>query len=118
MYSIRNNAHSPIGKDHVPARSAEPGGASGGDGFNGDKPPINIAVAAEDGPDDDGDIIYGARAISTFIFGVTDNPCRARRRVFNLAAHYKARNENAGFFKLKGALCLSKKQWRRFHGLS
>jgi hypothetical protein len=62
-----------------------------------------------------GDIIYGARAIALFIFG--DDGNRARRRVFNLWAHYSARKERAGFFKLKGALCLSKAQWQAFHGL-
>jgi hypothetical protein len=62
-----------------------------------------------------GDIIYGAKAIAFFIFG--DDGNRSRRRVFNLWAHYSARKERAGFFKLKGALCLSKAQWRAFHGL-
>jgi hypothetical protein len=62
-----------------------------------------------------GDIIYGAKAIAFFIFG--DDSNRSRRRVFNLWAHYSARKERAGFFKLKGALCLSKTQWREFHGL-
>lgn len=62
-----------------------------------------------------GDIIYGAKAIAWFLFA--DDGARARRRVFNLWAHYRARKEKAGFFKLKGALCLSKTLWRRFHGL-
>lgn len=62
-----------------------------------------------------GDIIYGARAIARFLFGEDGNT--ARRRVFNLWIHYRDRQERAGFFKLKGALCLSKKQWRDFHGL-
>ena len=65
------------------------------------------------------DIIYGARAIAAFIFA--DDPDnqtdRARRRVFNLWTHYRDRNERSGLFKLKGALCLSKRQWRNFHGL-
>lgn len=64
---------------------------------------------------DGGDIIYGAKAIAWFLFGEDGN--RACRRVFNLWAHYRARKEKAGFFKLKGALCLSKTLWRRFHGL-
>ncbi len=64
---------------------------------------------------DPGDVIYGARAIARFIFAEDNN--RARRRVFNLWAHYRDRQERAGFFKLKGALCLSKSQWRGFHGL-
>jgi hypothetical protein len=38
-------------------------------------------------------------------------------RVFNLWAHYRDRKEQAGFFKLKGALCLSISQWLKFHGL-
>jgi hypothetical protein len=63
----------------------------------------------------EGDILYGAKAIARFIFG--DDGNRSRRRVFNLWAHYRDRKEKAGFFKLKGALCLSKSQWRGFHGL-
>jgi hypothetical protein len=70
---------------------------------------------ASAGTPDPGDIIYGAKAIARFLFGEDDN--RARRRVFNLWAHYRDRQERAGFFKLKGALCLSKSQWRGFHGL-
>jgi hypothetical protein len=66
-------------------------------------------------PPDPGDVIYGAKAIARFIFGEDGN--RARRRVFNLWTHYRDRQERAGFFKLKGALCLSKAQWRAFHGL-
>jgi hypothetical protein len=62
------------------------------------------------------DVVYGARAIAGYLFG--DCSVRARRRVFCLAAHYKERDERAGFFKLKGALCLSKKQWLAFHGLA
>jgi hypothetical protein len=62
-----------------------------------------------------GDIIYGAKAIARFLFGEDDN--RARRRVFCLWAHYRDRDEPAGFIKLKGAVCLSKSQWRGFHGL-
>ena len=42
---------------------------------------------------------------------------RARRRVYNLWNHYRDREENAGFFKLKGALCLSMSLWLAFHGL-
>jgi hypothetical protein len=75
----------------------------------GSEPP---PPAASTGP---GDIIYGARAIAEYVFG--DGGNRARRRVFNLWAHYSVRKEKAGFFKLKGALCLSKSQWRSFHGL-
>jgi hypothetical protein len=36
--------------------------------------------------------------------------------VFNLWAHYRDRQEPTGLFKLKGALCLSKSQWLKFHG--
>lgn len=64
---------------------------------------------------DNGDILYGAKAIARFIFGDDDN--RSRRRVFNLWAHYRDRKEAAGFLKLNGAVCLSKSQWRAFHGL-
>jgi hypothetical protein len=66
-----------------------------------------------------GDILYGARAIAMYIFpdDYANDPRRARRRVFNLWTYYRDRNEKAGFFKLKGALCLSRTQWRAFHGL-
>jgi hypothetical protein len=62
--------------------------------------------------DAEGDVIYGARAIAQYLFNSDDN--RTRRRVFNLWTHYRDRKEKAGFFKLKGALCLSKSEWRRF----
>jgi hypothetical protein len=68
-------------------------------------------VAAEEG-----DILYGAKAIARYIFG--DDSNRSRRRVFNLWAHYQHSKQRTGFLKLKGALCLSKSQWRAFHGLS
>ena len=73
------------------------------------------ATGGQGSAGDGGDIIYGAKAIAWFLFG--DDGNRARRRVFNLWAHYSRRKERAGFFKLKGALCLSKSQWRGFHGL-
>ncbi len=63
----------------------------------------------------EGDILYGAKAIARYLFG--DDGNRSRRRVFNLWAHYQHRKERAGFIKLKGAVCLSKSQWRAFHGL-
>jgi hypothetical protein len=66
-------------------------------------------------PSTPGDIIYGAKAIARYIFG--EDGSRARRRVFNLWTHYRDREEKAGFFKLKGALCLSVLQWKKFHGL-
>jgi hypothetical protein len=67
------------------------------------------------GRDIEGDIVYGARAIAKFIFG--DASDTARRRVFNLWAFHQQREERAGFFKMKGGVCLSKSQWRTFHGL-
>jgi hypothetical protein len=69
----------------------------------------------QSGRDIEGDIVYGARAIAKFIFSDASNT--ARRRVFNLWAFHQAREERAGFFKMKGGLCLSKSQWRAFHGL-
>jgi hypothetical protein len=68
------------------------------------------------GRDVEGDIVYGARAIAKFIFGDASNT--ARRRVFNLWTFHQQRKERAGFFKMKGGLCLSKSQWRAFHGVS
>lgn len=61
-----------------------------------------------------GDIVYGARAIALYLFG--DDSNRARRRVFSLWAHYSQTKEPVGFFKLKGALCLAKSRWQKFHG--
>jgi hypothetical protein len=58
-----------------------------------------------------GDIIYGAIAIASYLFGEANKT--TRRRVYSLWTHY---GETAGFFKLKGALCLSKSRWARFHG--
>lgn len=79
------------------------------------KPASEAAPAGGNGQGGSGDIIYGARAIACFLFD--DDSNTARRRVFNLWAHYRLRNERAGFFKLKGALCLSRSQWLAFHGL-
>ena len=78
-------------------------------------PPQSFLQTTGGGGGVNGDIIYGARAIALFVFDDTSN--RARRRVFNLWAHYRARREAAGFFKLRGALCLSKSRGWRFHGL-
>jgi hypothetical protein len=66
-----------------------------------------------------GDIIYGAEAIAKFIFDdyAERDPKQCRRRVYHLWNHYRDRNDRAGFLKLNGALCLSKSQWRNFHGL-
>lgn len=75
-------------------------------------PPLSVVTEALPIRDAPGDIIYGAKAIALFIFGTDDN--RTRRRVFNLWSHYRDRKEDAGFFKLKGAVCLSKSQWQRF----
>jgi hypothetical protein len=74
-----------------------------------------VPAPVSSGGNIEGDIVYGARAIAKFIFGDAGNT--ARRRVFNLWAFHQAREERAGFFKMKGGLCLSKSQWRAFHGL-
>ncbi len=96
----------------LPGRTAGPHTmATGGQGGDGGGSGHRVGPA----PADPGDIIYGAKAIARFLFG--EDGDRARRRVFNLWAHYRERKERAGFFKLKGALCLSKSQWRGFHGL-
>lgn len=60
-----------------------------------------------------GDTVYGAAAIATFLFD-GDNGKKARRRVYNLWAFYRDRHERAGFFKLKGGLCLSISKWQAF----
>ncbi len=67
------------------------------------------------GAGDEGDIVYGGTAIARHLF--KDDGKTARRRVFHLWTYYRDRKENAGLFKLKGALCLSKSKWRAFHGL-
>jgi hypothetical protein len=72
-------------------------------------------ASVQAGKDIEGDIVYGARAIAKFIFSDARNT--ARRRVFNLWAFHQERKERAGFFKMKGGLCLSKSQWRAFNGL-
>jgi hypothetical protein len=85
---------------------------------NGPAPPAAaepVPAPVSSGRDIEGDIVYGARAIAKFIFSDASNT--ARRRVFNLWAFHQAREERAGFFKMKGGLCLSKSQWRAFHGL-
>jgi hypothetical protein len=87
-------------------------------GANGPASPASaepVSGPVSSGRDIEGDIVYGARAIAKFIFGDAGNT--ARRRVFNLWAFHQAREERAGFFKMKGGLCLSKSQWRAFHGL-
>ena len=87
-------------------------------GAKGPAPPAAaelVQAPISSGRDIEGDIVYGARAIAKFIFGDASNT--ARRRVFNLWAFHQAREERAGFFKMKGGLCLSKSQWRAFHGL-
>ncbi|HEX3861121.1 MAG TPA: hypothetical protein VHY35_05460 [Stellaceae bacterium] len=120
MVTLRTNSHSPAYSAPPRTERLTAVAAAGGNGDGGEKPPRNIGTGADEQPDrsdEHGDTIYGARAIAAFIFADNDNPQRARRRVYNLAVHYKARNQNAGFFRLMGALCLSKKQWRRFHGL-
>lgn len=84
-------------------------------GAAGQISPLALPPAATGGSGCPGDIVYGAKAIARFIFD--DDGNRARRRVFNLWSHYRDRKESAGFFKLKGALCLSKKRWQDFHGI-
>jgi hypothetical protein len=87
-------------------------------GAKGPAPPASaepVPAPVASGRDIEGDIVYGARAIAKFIFSDASNT--ARRRVFNLWAFHQAREERAGFFKMKGGLCLSKSQWRAFHGL-
>jgi hypothetical protein len=78
-------------------------------------PPPTAAAPSQAG----GDILYGAHAIAMYLFpdDYENEPRRTRRRVFNLWTYYRDRRAKAGFFKLKGALCLSKTQWRAFHGL-
>ncbi len=77
------------------------------------------ATNAPPGVSEAGDIIYGAEAIARFIFDDYGErgPKKCRRRVFHLWNHHRDRKERAGFFKLKGTLCLSKSLWRKFHGL-
>jgi len=87
-------------------------------GAKGPAPPAAtgpVPASTPSGRDIEGDIVYGARAIAKFIFSDASNT--ARRRVFNLWAFHQARQERAGFLKMKGGLCLSKSQWRAFHGL-
>jgi hypothetical protein len=91
---------------HPPSAPAVSAGGQGSDGDgrrpgNGHPPP--------------GDIIYGALDIADALFHLRTK--KARRRIYGLAAFHRARGEQAGFFRLKGALCLSMSQWRRFHGL-
>jgi hypothetical protein len=91
---------------------APPAAATGGNGSRGDgRGSGTVGLPHPPGEA----IVYGAREIAFAIFG--DRSDRARRRVFCIAAHYRARKEDAGFFKLKGALCLSMSKWRKFHGL-
>ena len=74
----------------------------------------NMPPAPPTGADAPGDILYGAKAIARHLFGADGR--REQRRVFNLWSHYQYRKERVGFFKLKGAVCLSKSQWRKFQG--
>ncbi len=83
--------------------------------FGARETPAVGETPVQSGRDIEGDIVYGARAIAKFIFSDASNT--ARRRVFNLWAFHQGRQERAGFFKMKGGLCLSKSQWRAFHGL-
>jgi hypothetical protein len=86
-------------------------------GLQGPSAPVAPQLVAPSLPG--GDILYGARAIALYLFpdAYAEDPRGARRRVFHLWPYYRDRKEKAGFLKLKGALCLSKTQWRAFHGL-
>lgn len=129
MISIRTNAQPDgigiaIGSrvsprpTHHPGTLRDPAGfplpvpavAAGGSGNGWDGP-------SGDADDEGGDILYGAKAVADYLFPREPNRDRARRRVYTLADYYIKRGEPAGFFKLKSAVCLSKSQWRRFHGL-
>jgi hypothetical protein len=94
----------------VSARPSEASSADAQPTGDGSKP-----AAMSPAREAEADIVYGARAIAKFIFGDPSNT--ARRRVFNLWIFHKQRKERAGFFKMKGGLCLSKSKWRAFHGL-
>jgi hypothetical protein len=100
------NSQTPSGPKGTPPR----GGPRGPEVENGGQ------AALPGGKNVEGDIVYGARAIAKFMFGDASNT--ARRRVFNLWSFYQRREERAGFFKMKGGVCLSKSQWRTFHGLN
>jgi hypothetical protein len=113
MFIHRTNMNAPASGDEcfraMQRAAAKPGSATPA------RVPAEVAPAASGSPPEGGDVIYGAKAIAGYLFADQSN--RARRRVFGLWAHYSKRKERAGFFKLKGALCLSKKQWLAFHGL-
>ena len=106
-------SHHPIQPERRPPASLPlPAAAGGGNGNGWDGPPAG-------GDDDSGDTIYGGEAIADYLFPNEPNRKRARRRVFAAWAYYKHQKEpkdRAGFFKFKGALCLSKRLWRKFHG--
>lgn len=115
MITYRNATHSATAEEafaamlrhHTRQFLASPGGPL--------KPPPPPPPPTDFASGDEGDIIYGARAVGQFLFGKSDNT--TRRRVYCLAQFFLARKEKAGFFKLKSAICLSKSQWRKFHGL-
>jgi hypothetical protein len=107
MLIYRNNSNR--------ARTAEAGASSRPAETNGGGTASGGGSVRTPGGGMPGDILYGARAIAGYLFA--DDSNRARRRVFNLWTFHRDREEQAGFFKLKGALCLSKSQWLAFHGL-
>lgn len=94
----------------LPLPAAASGGSGRGNGSGWDGPPAK-------GNDDGGDLIYGGRDIADYLFPSEHDREKARRRVFRIADHYLKRKKPAGFLKLNGAICLSKSQWRKFHGL-
>lgn len=111
MISIRTNRMSGIA-----AGGAADASFAAMQRHNGRQPPGPPSHPPTQPPKRSADILYGARAIAAYLFPDED-PKRARRRIFHLWAYHRDRSEAAGFFKLKGALCLSKAQWLAFHGL-
>lgn len=75
-------------------------------------PATPVPPGGPGGPLAPGDVVYSAKSIAKFLFN--DEGRTARRRVYALWAHYRDRRQDVGFFKLKGALCLSKSRWARF----
>lgn len=92
-------------------RKAQWNGGRGGGSSSPPAPPPPPAASVHETPRPPADIIYGAIAIAIYLFGEATKT--TRRRVYGLGEHY---GTAAGFFKLKGALCLSKSRWARFHG--
>ncbi|OPY99228.1 hypothetical protein A5906_26220 [Bradyrhizobium sacchari] len=115
---------------------------------SGSKPVPAPAVQAPPAKFPPGDVLYGARAIALWLFPDEDPDQTRRRVYHLWAYYdqeneekkdkknatepeasedpaaakrseaRKQEREFAGFFKLKGALCLSKSKWLAFHGLA